>query len=368
MASPAAPTAQPGAVRDHGFHRLRVRRVVRETAEASSFALEVPAHLRAAFAYQAGQFLTFRVRVGDQVHHRCYSMSSAPGVDDELRITVKRVRRGVVSNWMIDSLEPGDVVEASVPAGVFRLDPGDGDLVAFSAGSGITPVFSLIKTALAAPRRRVRLYYANRDADAVIFRAALDALAERHPDRLEVVHHLDVERGLVESGTVRDFLVSGAGDGAPPATGAAVYVCGPTPFMDVVEGALLAHGVGADRIHVERFTPADPVPVPGVPDGAGGPAATSSAARVTIELGGRTGTVDHRPGTTILQTARQLGMAPPYSCESGSCATCMARLVGGTVTMQVNDVLTDDEVADGWVLTCQSVPTADAVRVVYEGS
>jgi 3-ketosteroid 9alpha-monooxygenase subunit B len=363
MAPSSAPASQQGAVRDHGFHPVRVRRVVRETAEAASFVLDVPAELRDAFAYEAGQFLTFRMRVDGEVHHRCYSMSSAPAVDDELQVTVKRVPGGLVSNRMIDTLGPGDAVEVSVPAGVFRLAPGDrgsaGDLVAFAAGSGITPVFSLLKTALAATDRRVRLYYANRDRDAVIFGAELDALAARYPDRLEVAHHLDVERGFVEAGAVTAFVGAAAAD-------ADVYVCGPTPFMDIVEAALLAHGFGADRIHIERFTAVEPTAAPPVADDRDGDG--DAVCRVTIELGGRTDSTDHRPGTTILQTARQLGMSPPFSCESGTCATCMARLVDGTVSMRTNDVLTDDEVEEGWVLTCQSVPTAASVHVVYEGS
>ncbi len=364
MATSAAPTSQQGAARHHGFHPLRVRRVVRETADAASFVLDVPPALDADFVYEAGQFLTFRATVDGQVHHRCYSMSSAPAVDEELQVTVKRVPGGAVSNWMIDELGPGDVIGASVPAGVFCLRPGDGDLVAFCGGSGITPVFSLLKTALATTGRRVRLYYANRDRDAVIFAAELDALAERYPDRLEVVHHLDAERGFVDADAVRPFLGSTAG--------AEYYVCGPTPFMDIVEGALLDHGVPGDRIHIERFTPASPAPddeAAGV-SGADAPGAVGAdtPAQVTIELGGRTGTVEHRPGTTVLQAARELGMSPPYSCESGSCATCMAKLVDGTVKMHVNDVLTDDEVADGWVLTCQSVPTAPSVHVIYEES
>ena len=361
MASSAAPASQQGTVRDHGFHPLRVRRIVHETAEAASFVFDVPDDLRSAFAYEPGQFLTFRAHVDGEAHHRCYSMSSAPAVDDELQVTVKRVPGGVVSNWMIDTLGPGDLVEASVPAGVFLLAPGDGDLVAFCGGSGITPVFSLLKTALAASDRRVRLYYANRERDAVIFAAELDALVERHPGRVEVEHHHDVERGFVDADAVASFL----GDPA----GAEVYICGPGPFMDIVEDTVLAHGVGADRIHIERFTPAEPVAdaAPALATGAGD-AASATATRVTVELGGRTDTVDHRPGTTILQTARQMGMSPPFSCESGSCATCMAQLVEGTVKMHVNDVLTDDEVAEGLVLTCQSVPTSPTVHVVYEGS
>jgi ferredoxin-NADP reductase len=365
MATSAAPASQPRAARDHGFHPLRIRRVVHETAETSSYVLDVPESLHEAFAYEAGQFLTFRVRVDGEVHHRCYSMSSAPATDRELQVTVKRVGGGVVSNWMLDTLGPGDPVEASVPAGVFCLPPGgtggveptDDDVVAFAAGSGITPVFSLVKAALATTSRRVRLLYANRDRDAVIFGGALAALAAQYPGRLEVAHHLDVERGFVDAPAVRAFL---GGD-----AGAVHYVCGPTPFMDIVEGELLTAGVPGDRIHIERFTPAE---APEAPAGGDGGADGRAAARVTIELAGQVDTVDHHPGTTILQTARQMGMAPPYSCESGTCATCMARLVEGTVTMHVNDVLTDDEVDEGWVLTCQSVPTAPSVHVVYEGS
>src|SRR3954449_11474590 len=179
-------------VRDHGYHALRIARVVPETADAMSFVFDVPSELADRFAYEPGQFLTFRVHVGSETHLRCYSMSSAPAVDDELQVTVKRVPGGAVSNWMIDTLDPGATVEATYPAGVFCLGPGDADLVAFSGGSGITPVFSLIKTALTTTARRVRLLYANRDRDSVIFGRALDALAAQHPDRLEVVHRLDV--------------------------------------------------------------------------------------------------------------------------------------------------------------------------------
>jgi 3-ketosteroid 9alpha-monooxygenase subunit B len=367
-AAGAGATSQPGAVRDHGFHTLRVRRVVVETPEASSFVLDVPGDHADTFAYAAGQFLTFRVHVDGEAHHRCYSMSSAPEVDGELQVTVKRVPGGVVSNRLVDTVREGGTVEVSVPAGVFRLDAGDAELVVFAAGSGITPIISLVKSALATSDRRVRLYYANRDRDAVIFAAELDALVERHPGRLEVLHHHDVDRGFVDADAVRSFLAA-VGE-------AEHYICGPTPFMDVVETALLDRGVAPDHIHIERFAPATPEP-PEPPDEAGaatdaGEAGTDDAApaatQVTIELDGRTETVEHRPGTTILQTARQLGMSPPYSCESGSCATCMAKLVEGSVKMHVNDVLTDDEVADGWVLTCQSVPTSPTVRVEYEGS
>jgi 3-ketosteroid 9alpha-monooxygenase subunit B len=351
VSGPTAPgrTTSRRGPRDHRFHRLRIARVVRETADARSFVVDVPPELRSAFAYRAGQFCTFRVTVDGRAHLRCYSMSSSPATDPELQVTVKRVARGVVSNWVIDTLRAGDVVEATVPAGVFCLEPGDRDVLAFAAGSGITPVISLVKTALATSSRRVRLLYANQDWEAVIFRSDLDALVDRYPDRLEVIHRLDAEHGFVDAATVRAFATGHAGDD--------VYLCGPTPFMDVVEQSLLAAGVESARIHVERFSPAE-LPADDSGDGA-------APSRVTVEIGGRVDTTSHHPGTTILQAARQMGLAAPSSCESGTCATCMARLVEGAVEMRANNALTDDEVAQGWVLTCQSVPTTPTVRVVY---
>jgi 3-ketosteroid 9alpha-monooxygenase subunit B len=207
-----------------------------------------------------------------------------------------------------------------------------------------------VKTALVTTSRRVRLLYANRDRDSVIFAAELDALAERHSDRLEIVHRYDVEHGFVDDAAIAAFLGG--------ATGGDHYLCGPGPFMDIVETTLLGLDVDAARIHVERFTPAEVPPAePSEP--------TTTPSRVTVDLDGRVETIDHHPGTTVLQAARQMGLSPPFSCESGTCATCMARLVEGEVTMYVNDALTDDEVTDGWILTCQSVPTTPTIHVIY---
>jgi 3-ketosteroid 9alpha-monooxygenase subunit B len=341
-----------GTAHDHGFHPLRVVRVIAETADASSFVLEVPDALKPDFAYEAGQFCTFRVRINDRALLRCYSMSSSPAVDPQLKVTVKRTPGGVVSNWINDRLAEGDTLEATRPAGIFRLGTSQGDVVAFSAGSGITPVLSLVKTALATTTRQVRLLYANQDHDAVIFASELEVLGRQYGQRLRVTHHLDVDRGLVQAETIGAF----ADDVDDPE----FYVCGPGPFMDVVEQSLHSRGVAPARIHIERFTPAarilesEPMPV------------VAAATTVTVELDGRTSTADYRPGTTILQTARQMGLSPPFSCEAGSCATCMAMLVEGTAAMHVNNALTDDEVAQGWVLTCQAVPTSPSVHAVYD--
>lgn len=348
MASPSQVAAEAAVGRDHAFHRLRIAEVVTETADAASFVLDVPDELRHAYEYRAGQFVTFRVTIDGTTHLRCYSMSSAPVVDPVMKVTVKRVPGGAVSNWMIDTLGVGDAVEATCPSGVFCLGPGTGDVVAFGAGSGITPVIAIVKTALATTERQVHLLYANRDRDSIIFAGELAALEAEYPERLHVVHHLDADHGFVDGGAVERF--------APIAEDADYFVCGPGPFMDIVERSLRGAGVESARINIERFTaPAPEIAAP----------YASADATITIELDGRTETADHHPGTTMLQMARQMGLAAPSSCEAGSCATCIGKVVEGSVSMRVNNALTPEEVEEGWILTCQSVPTSPTVKVVY---
>ena len=347
-------------IHDHGFHALRVRRVVQETHDAKSFVFDVPAELRDAFSYEAGQFCTFRVPFGDEELLRCYSMSSSPDVDDELTLTVKRVAGGRVSNWLLDEVAEGDELALTRPAGVFTLRDHPAPLVAFAGGSGITPVISVVKSALATTDRRVRLLYANRDARSVIFRADLDALAAGHGDRLEVVHHLDTDHGFVHSDLVGAFV----GDDLD----ADFYLCGPGPFMDVVEDALEVVGVTPEQVFVERFAFAssareEPAPAG---DGPGAAAEAVETETVTIVIGGRPHDVRYQAGETFLETARRAGLRPPFSCEAGSCATCMARLEVGEAKMRVNNALMPDEVDEGWVLTCQGLPTSPTAKVVYE--
>ena len=360
--------------RDHGFHPLRVRRVVSETHDTTSFVFDVPDELRDAFAYEAGQFCTFRIPVGDDELLRCYSMSSSPDVDDEFTLTVKRVAGGRVSNWLLDEVAEGDELALTLPAGVFTLRDHPTPIVAFAGGSGITPVISLIKSALATTDRRVRLLYANRDAQSVIFHAALDDLVARHGDRLEVVHHLDTDQGFVHSDLVRAFV----GDDLS----ADFYLCGPGPFMDVVEDALEVAGVSSEQVFVERFAfaasvrdePLAPVAETAVVEPATDISSSLASARsepvttetVTIVLNGRAHDVRYQAGETFLETARRAGLRAPFSCESGSCATCMARLEVGEAKMRVNNALMPDEVDEGWVLTCQGLPTSPTAKVVYE--
>ena len=353
MARPEPTLSATRPLRDHGFHRLEVMDVVTETPDAVSLVFDVPAELAGAFSYEPGQFCNVRVEIDGETHMRCYSMSSAPALGEAMAVTVKRVSGGAVSNWINDHLAPGDAVELAPPTGFFQLTDTDSDLVAFAAGSGITPVFSIVKTALATTSRRARLHYANRDEVSVIFDAELLSLEARQHDRLAVTRSYDVEDGVITGDTVMSVAAQAAATGE-------FYVCGPAPYMEIVEHGLHILGVEPARIHIERFSTAELLvgapPPPEVPAG---------GTTVTVELDGRTESTEHRPGTTILQTARQMALSPPFSCESGSCATCMARLVEGAVSMFVNNALTPEEVDEGWILTCQSVPTTATVHVVY---
>ncbi|MFD3926990.1 2Fe-2S iron-sulfur cluster-binding protein [Streptomyces sp. NPDC058614] len=328
------------------FQRATVIKIVQETEDARTFVLdphEVP------FPYQAGQFCVFRVSVDGRDVLRSYSMSSAPETDAELMTTVKRVPGGTVSNWLHDHVSEGDELELTLPRGRFCLRPAETPLLGFSGGSGITPVLSLAKTTLATTGREVRLLCADRDRDSAIFASALADLAERYPGRLTVVRHLDAERGLVTAEAVREFVgAHGAGD---------AYVCGPEPFMELVESAL----PGPGRVFSERF---GGVAAPSRPSRAA--PEVSDTGSVTIVLGNQRVSVPKRPGETLLQSARRAGLTPPFSCEAGNCATCMGKLTEGSVTMRANDALTEDEVAEGYVLTCQSVPDAGSVTVHYE--
>jgi 3-ketosteroid 9alpha-monooxygenase subunit B len=346
-------TDHDGALRRHGYHSLKVKRVVRETEDARSFVLEVSVDLRDAFAYQPGQFCSFRVRVGDEEHARCYSMSSAPEVDGDLTVTVKRVLGGIVSNQLIDHVGEGDVVEATSPSGVFCARTGDRPVVGFCGGSGITPVISIAKSVLAASERPVRLLYANRDPESIIFGGPLADLERNHPERMFLQNHLDSESGFLDAASIREFVGS-----SPQAD---FYICGPAPFMDLVEGTLLDLGVEKDDIFIERFTTGAPEPPQQT-----APEAGDTPEKITLILRGKREEIPYRVGETVLETARRAGLATPYSCEAGNCGTCMAFMREGTVTMRANNALTPEEVAEGWVLTCQALPVSAPLSVEFE--
>lgn len=340
-----------------GYHNLRVKRIVQETEDTRSFVLDIPSDLADTFRYRAGQFCTFRVRFDGERHLRSYSMSSAPEIDDDLIVTVKRVPDGTVSNWLNDNVAEDDVLELTPPAGVFCLQDGGRPVVAFCGGSGLTPVISIVKSVLATTQRPVRLLYANRDRRSVIFDDALRRMCRRYPDRIQVRYHYDSDAGFLNAGDVAEF--------AEGTLDADFYTCGPSPFMDLVEAALLEAGVEPRRILLERFGDAGPR---GHASGSGGTDTEGEVPKtVTVIMESNKTTVAYQSGDTILETARRGGLQPPFTCEAGNCATCAAVMRDGCASMRVNNVLSEEEVAEGWVLTCQALPEGPGnVTVEYE--
>jgi 3-ketosteroid 9alpha-monooxygenase subunit B len=337
-----------------GTYRLQVAAVIDETADARSLVLSVPAELRERFHYRPGQFLSFRVPHGGKLLTRCYSMASSPDCDAQPKVTIKRVIDGRVSNWMNDAVQAGDWLDVLPPAGPFYLKPGEHPLVLFGGGSGITPVMSILKSALRIGSRPVKLVYANRDEASVIFRDELRALLKAHPEQLQVVHLLDSLQGFVDAAEVRR-QVRGFTD-------AEFFICGPGPFMDTVEGTLLAQGEPRERIHVERFvSPPDPdqvvVEVPSV--------AGVECQALLVELDGVAHEVPCQPGATLLQSCRAAGLDVPFSCEEGFCGACMCKVTEGAARLTRNDVLSAQELAEGWTLACQGRPDAPRVRLKF---
>jgi ring-1,2-phenylacetyl-CoA epoxidase subunit PaaE len=353
------------------FHSLTVAEVVDETTEARSIRFAVPEELRETFLFRPGQHLTLRAEIGGEEVRRNYSLCVAPQ-DHQVMVTVKRIAGGIFSNWANDHLKAGDAIEVMAPHGSFTREFREGaanHYVAFAGGSGITPVMSLLKTALLTEKEsRFTLFYGNRDSSSIIFLEALAGLKNRFMERLQVHHFLAEEaeefalfNGMLDRAKcdeILEMLVD-------PAEVAAFFICGPGPMMDAAEEALVARGVARELIHLERFTAGRP----SAALAAQMQALTREAAGLTmlVTLDGRKRRVgfDAEAGN-ILDSARAAGLPAPFACKAGVCATCRARVVSGEVEMAARYGLTDEEVAAGYVLTCQSVPKGDGVELDYD--
>ncbi|MER7012876.1 ferredoxin--NADP reductase [Saccharopolyspora sp. NPDC000359] len=379
--------------------RLRVVAVVEETGESRSLVFEAPP----GWTYRPGQFLTLRIpsdRTGSVA--RSYSLSSSPHVDDALQVTIKRAGYG--SNWLCDNITAESEVDALPPSGAFVPTSLDADVLLLAAGSGITPVMSIAKSVLAAGTGRIALIYANQHQDAVIFAAELQDLVARHPDRLVVVHWLESVQGLPTVEALREL--------SRPFADRECFVCGPGGFMDTAEAALRELDVPRARTHVERFVslkrnpferrkratsasepenesapaagtssaPAGAAPEVDTPDrpeppgasprgepGASGESGSGSAeAVVELELDGEHHRLRWPRQKRLLDLLLENGVAAPFSCREGACSACACRIERGEVKMLQNSVLEQEDLDEGIILACQSLPITDEVRIAYE--
>lgn len=350
----AVAPAVPAALND-GYHTLKIAEVIEETSDAKSLVFDIPASLTQRFQYRPGQFLTLRIPHQRGALARCYSLSSAPGIDARLRVTVKRVADGRASNWICDQLRAGSTVEALPPAGVFVPRNLDDDFLLFAGGSGITPVLSIAKSALRHGDGRVTLIYANRDEKSIIFRDVLRELGAAYPQRLTVLHWLDSVQGIPNS-TQMQALAAPWSDGQ-------CFICGPGSFMDGARAALLALDVPRERMHIERFVSLDqdpgtlPVASPTAQDG--------EAAELEVMLDGTSHALQCEAGETLLDSMLRSGLTAPNSCRSGSCGACMCKIEKGEVSLRANAVLDGDDLAEGWTLACQGTPASAEVRIRF---
>ncbi|NUQ17780.1 MAG: 2Fe-2S iron-sulfur cluster binding domain-containing protein [Sphingomonas sp.] len=352
------------------FHALRVAEIVPETNEANSIRFEVPPELRDRFAFKAGQHLTLRATIDGAEVRRNYSLCTAPDENDWM-VTVKRIGGGLFSNWVGDRLKVGESVDVMPPHGSFttEFDPAKPrHLVGIAGGSGITPVMSLIKSTLKyEPESRFTLLYGNRDSSSVIFLEALAGLKDKHLGRFEIYHFLDAEEqdielfnGMLDRERLEEAIPALVPDAAEVD---GWFICGPGPMMDAAEGALLDRNVPKERIHIERFT-ADR-PAGAIVRELAELQTQADGVTVGVTLDGRTRRVPFTE-SNILDSALAAGLRAPFACKAGVCATCRAKVTNGKVEMAVHYGLTDEEVAEGYVLTCQSVPLGDGVAVDYD--
>ncbi|MCX2715056.1 ferredoxin--NADP reductase [Mycolicibacterium sp. J2] len=340
---------------------LQVARVVEETADARSLVFSVPdgpddpAIPQDRLRYSPGQFLTLRVpsdRTGSVA--RCYSLSSSPFTGDQLTVTVKRTADGYASNWLCDNAHTGMRMHVLAPSGTFVPATLDTDFLLLAAGSGITPMLAICKSALSEGNGRVVLVYANRDENSVIFAATLRELSAKYPDRLTVVHWLETVQGLPSAATLAGLVAPYAGHDA--------FICGPGPFMAAAEEALKA--VGADRIHIEVFKSLDSDPFAAVvieeDDSDEGPATA------VVTLDGTTQEVTWPRRAKLLDVLLDKGLDAPFSCREGHCGACAVVKKSGDVEMEINDVLEPSDLQEGLILACQALPTSDSVEVTYD--
>ncbi|MFB8007920.1 2Fe-2S iron-sulfur cluster-binding protein [Nocardia sp. NPDC056000] len=349
-------------------HRIKVREVISETAEAVSLVFDIPEDLGRRFAYSPGQFLTLQVpsdRTGSVA--RCYSLSSSPHCGDRPTVTVKRTPDGYASNWICDNIEAGSIVTVLEPAGNFVPRNWNRDLLLCAAGSGITPVMSILKSALLLGRSKITLLYANRDRSSIIFAEQLRQLAQRHPRRLTVLHWLESERGLP---TAR-----GLAGLAKPYRGYEVYLCGPAGFTMVTRQALAQLRISERVIRQEEYrslteNPFEQ-PAPAVTAAAAAAVITAApsnadTAVVRVDIDGQTHQLAWPRGRKLLDVLLEHGIDAPYVCRESACGTCVCRVERGRTRMLMNEALIDEELAMGLTLACQTLPESDDLHITFD--
>jgi ring-1,2-phenylacetyl-CoA epoxidase subunit PaaE len=351
------------------FHRLAVNDLRRETADAISMTFTIPKELASDYSFVPGQYLTLRTTLDGEEVRRSYSICSGPD-EGELRIAVKKVDGGAFSNWAAEDLKAGDELDVMTPTGRFGVAPAPEEAriyVGFAAGSGITPILSIVKGVLARePKSRFFLFYGNRSTSGMLFLEELEELKDRFMQRLSLFHVISGEEqdipvlhGRLDSEKVKVLLRSLV----PAASVDHVFICGPTGMSEEIEATCRELGLAEDKVHVERFVSefgGKPRPKKIVAPGA------PAKALASLIIDGKRREVPVADGEAILDAALRAGVDLPFACKGGMCSTCRAKLIEGEAEMEVNYSLEPWELQAGFILTCQARPCSDKVLVDYD--
>jgi len=351
------------------FHSLQVKQIERPTEESVAISFDIPENLKEEFKYKQGQYLTLRTEINNDEVRRSYSICSCP-LDDELTVAIKRVEGGLFSNFANDQVKAGDVLEVMPPNGKFftEVDPAnEKEYVGFAGGSGITPILSIIETVLRTePKSYFTLFYANRKSSTIIFQEKLEALKNKYMQRFSIHHILSDEitdtelyNGFIDKEKLQKFSKLFF----DPKNVDEFFTCGPEPMMLAIREALIELEVPTKKIHMELFT--SPL---GKLGGGKKKENTSAKAKseVTITLDGNNFVLPYDSNESILDVAQQNGLDLPYACKGGVCSTCICKVEEGEVEMDVNYSLEPDELAAGMVLSCQSHPKTDKVKLNFD--
>jgi ring-1,2-phenylacetyl-CoA epoxidase subunit PaaE len=355
------------------FHTLTIKDIRRETDQCVSISFNIPAELKEEFAYKQGQYLTIRLTVNGEQIRRSYSLCSAPNIDAEPRIAVKAIENGRASAYLNNGIKPGDTLDVMRPMGNFYVEMPPTEqlhIVAFAAGSGITPIMSLLKTALNAnDNNKFTLFYGNRSQQEVIFKDELTALQNKFGNRLEVHHILSREstadplfQGRISAEKCSELMAHFS----DTQTADHYFLCGPFDMINAIRSSMKQKGISDEKVHFELFTTE-------APDEDKKQAAAEesglkmvASSQVTVVLDGEETVVTVTNKDNILNAVLDSGLDAPYACTGGSCCTCRAKVLKGKAIMDVNYALTEKEVAAGYILTCQSHPTTSEMVVDYD--
>lgn len=352
------------------FYTLPIQRVWNETQDAVAISFDVPAELQQVFRYKHGQYITVKTNIGGLQERRAYSLCSSPYLDEPLTIAVKRISDGTVSTWLNENVREGAMLEVMAPMGNFSidLDPSRSrHIVCVAGGSGITPILSIIKSVLHVEKNSaVTLLYANVQASSVMFGALLSAMEQEQTGRLRIVHILEADDSGIAHLTGRlneNDMARVLSTYVPVIDSVEAFLCGPEGLMSIARAGLVEHGLPQQRIHQEYFS------LSSTTESANTMSESSQelvTRRVKIRLYGEDHEFDVQPDETFLSAAQRANLDPPYACQIGACCTCRAKLVSGSAIMDEREALSDDEIADGYILTCQAHPTSDGCFADYD--